>query len=272
MLPLPGPPRHAYSQMRLAYIITLFLLCQPPFLGIFAVCANAQKQELTLRHFCYIIPYYGGDDINTVYIVCLILATAFGTAFLMLEGKKSRLLCAFLKSAATLIFSVPAYLAFAVSHNVTFLLIAMAITVCALADFVIHFTLIPGLVLFAAAHCLFAPAFIIYGSKIHIAAISFAVFASVCAYALSFAEIPKPIRFAATVYAAVIGVHLSLAVSSAFYGEAFGIVTAVSALLFLASDVMLALGLSKKRPPLWGKVVMLLYYAAHAGFSLACGL
>ena len=207
---------------------------------------------------------------SIIYIVSFCVSAACAVSFLLLNGKKSKLLCALLKAAASLALAAPAYRAFAVSKNIAFLLIALAITVCACADLVIHFKFIPGGILFAFAHCLFAPAFIIYGSKLYVAVIAFVLYAIACAFAFSYFELPAQTRFPLTVYAAILGVMASFAIGGAFYGEAFGITSAVSALLFLASDVMLAMTVENKRPAYWDVLVMILYYMALAGFSLAC--
>lgn len=205
-----------------------------------------------------------------IYIVSFCFSATFAALFLLFNVRKSKLLCGALKAIATVILSVPAFRAFAVSQNVVYLLVAVAIVICACADFIIHYSFVPGAAAFMLAHCIFAPAFIIYGCKIHAAIIVFLVYAVICAFALSRIDLPPEQRFPATVYAAVIGVMVSFAVSTAFYGETFGIISAVSALLFLASDAMLAFGLPKDRSSRRDAVLMILYYSAIAGFALAC--
>ena len=207
-----------------------------------------------------------------LYIVCLCLSACFAFAFLTFNGKISKALCGYFKAAATLILAVPAYRAFAVSQYVVFLLIGVGITLCAVADYIIHFKFIPGAVVFAAAHCVFAPAFIIYGSRLPYAIGAFVIFSLLCAFALARIELEPQLRFPATMYAAVIGVMFSFAFGAATYGESFGITVLISAAAFVASDAILVAGLEKPQSRKRDIILMTLYYLANAGFSLACSL
>ena len=206
----------------------------------------------------------------TLYIVCFCFSACFAAAFLMSEGKINRAINGCIKAIATLLLAIPAYNAYAVSDNVVFLLIAVGITLCACADYVIHFHFLPGAVIFAAAHCVFAPAFIIYGSKLPYAVAMFVLFSVCCAFGLTKTQLQPVLRFPAVLYGAVIGVMFSFAFGASLYGDAFGIVSAFSAALFVASDAILAFGLGKPKCKKRDVILMLLYYLAISGFALAC--
>ena len=205
-----------------------------------------------------------------LYIICASVAAVCGIVFFILYDGPRKTVPGIYKATATLMLSIPAYYAFAVSHSVVYLLVALGITFSAAADFVIHFKFIPGMIVFAAAHLMYAPAFIIYGSKIGVSAAVFGVYIVICAFALNAMKLPAGLQFPAIIYAAVLGSMFSFAVGAAFRGEAFGMICAVSATLFVASDAMLAYGLGKERSMKRDVALMILYYAAQAGFALAC--
>ncbi len=206
----------------------------------------------------------------TLYIICASVAVVCGVMFFFLYEGSQKTVSGIFKATATLMLAVPAYYEFAVSQNVVYLLVALGITFSAAADFVIHFSFLPGMTVFAAAHLMYAPAFIIYGSKIGLSAVVFGVYILICAFALTAMKLPSGLQFPAVIYAAVLGSMFSFAFGAAFYGEAFGIIAAVSATLFVASDAMLAYGLGKERSMKRDVALMILYYAAQAGFALAC--
>lgn len=206
----------------------------------------------------------------TLYIVCFCISACFAAAFLFSEEKINKSVNGCFKAITTLLLAVPAYNAYAVSDNVVFLLIAVGITLCACADFVIHFRFVPGAVIFAVAHCVFAPAFIIYGSKLPYAIAMFVVFSVCCAIGLTKIDLEPSLRFPAVLYGAIIGVMFSFAFGASLYGDAFGIVSVISAAAFVASDAMLAYGLANPKSKKRDVILMTLYYLAIAGLSLAC--
>jgi uncharacterized membrane protein YhhN len=125
---------------------------------------------------------------------------------------------------------------------------------------------------FALAHAFFIASFITYADFSPLSIPVIIIFTLLATLLFIKLKPKKDLAIPGIIYAAIIGVMLSLAVPLAFNSGDTGVLICAAALLFTASDSMLLKTLVKGASPGWEAVCLIFYYSAEYLFGLFCFL
>lgn len=197
------------------------------------------------------------------YIILAAALTATGPMYLTVK-KKNRDLGIFFKVLTTaLIASVTL---FAKDKSAATWLFFGGLCVCAAADALLEYKFKVGMVVFLCAHLFYISAYILLGRVTAASAVIFALLFAITLVLVKF-KAEKSLKIVGIVYGAVISAMVSLAVPYAF--SQGSILFGLGAILFFASDSVIALTLGK-RNKLWMDILILVtYWGAQTLIALA---
>jgi len=182
------------------------------------------------------------------------------------EKKKTKKITSLLKFLCiSLPLTVSAIAAFFDTESVSFsaVLVFCGMLLGAAGDVFIDWSFITGLALFLAGHVVYTAAFLSVSGFSPFSLIVFAVvFAALFVFAVKVIP-PKKENLPMYVYGAVISNMFSVAVSPLISGREYAAVLASGALMFLISDVFVAMGTVKKLTPLKNAVCLVLYFTGQ---------
>ena len=173
------------------------------------------------------------------------------------------------KGLGTLCLLPPAYAALLAGGGTDIALMAAALTLCMAADVLLETRFLMGVACFGTAHVCLITAFILRGG----AAFPYGllVLAPVAAFVLHrfWPHMERKLRPALVAYACVLCVMGAFGMGKVAQG-ASGLLTALGALLFIVSDILVGKEILTPQSRIFQAVAMALYYAAVALLSASC--
>lgn len=209
-----------------------------------------------------------------VKYILLLALLAIGVFFYFKKGKP--LIIKALCSTLVFAYAISGALGGAGNPAFRFLLVG-GLLCCLIGDIAINFSLIAGMAVFAAAHICFIAGFITAGFLAPPAA-PLTAFAILCGLTLftifKLKMAAKEILPAACVYSVLITFMVSLAVCSParYGGAAFTLSLASGSVLFMASDILLAIVTSAKGGNKLDYISLSTYYLATSLFAFSLNI